>query len=155
MAPFTLRPSALLAFSFGAAHAAAAAFVVPLEIPLFAKAALWAAIGIGAFRTVSRHGLLLDRQAIVSGWIDAAGGATVHFRDGRSVAAEVLGTTYVTPGLTVLNFRVREERRACCAVLYSGNVGGEDFRRLRVLLKWGRSADRAAGAAMPNEDSVP
>jgi toxin CptA len=52
-----------------------------------------------------------------------------------------LGTTYVTPYLTVLNLRGHGERGARHVTLLPDSLHAEDFRKLRVWLRW--KEDRA------------
>ena len=54
---------------------------------------------------------------------------------------DVLGTTYVTPYLTVLNLRGHGERGARHVTLLPDSLHAEDFRKLRVWLRW--KEDRA------------
>jgi toxin CptA len=61
---------------------------------------------------------------------------SVQTRRGEWRECEVLGSTYVTAFLTVLNFRVSGARRVRSVVLMSDSMAADDFRRLRVWLRW-------------------
>lgn len=50
--------------------------------------------------------------------------------------AALLPSSFVTPYLTILNFRHADERRARSVVILPDRVQPDLFRRLRVLLRW-------------------
>ena len=56
---------------------------------------------------------------------------------------EVLGTTYVTPYLTVLNLRRPGERRTRHVTLLPDSLHADDFRKLRVWLRWKEDGAKA------------
>ena len=136
MAHFTLRASRLLAAGFTAIHAASAAVTLPLQLPVAAKAVLWAAIAASLTHALLRHAFLLTANAIVAGVITDASLASFTRHDGREVDAEILDTTYVTPSLTLLNLREQGAVRPRHVILVRDNVEVEDFRELRVVLRW-------------------
>ena len=51
--------------------------------------------------------------------------------------ARVLGTSYVSPRLSVINLRLDGRMFARHMLIVSDNADAECFRRLRVLLRWG------------------
>lgn len=57
-------------------------------------------------------------------------------RDGNEHKAELLGSSFVAPYLTVLNLKPEGGFLARHAVLLPDNIDAEIFRKLRVLLKW-------------------
>lgn len=57
-------------------------------------------------------------------------------KDGECHEAALLGTSFVSPYLTVLNLKPTESRLWRHVVILPDNVDGECFRKLRVLLKW-------------------
>jgi hypothetical protein len=66
------------------------------------------------------------------------GAASLQTRDGKWVDGEVLGSSYVSPSLTVVNFRPRGRWRACHLILVPDNADPHEFRRLRTWLRWKR-----------------
>lgn len=59
-------------------------------------------------------------------------------RDGKSGACTLLGTSFVSPALVVLNLRAVDARRDVALLITPAAVGDEVFRRLLVRLRIGR-----------------
>ena len=140
----TLKPSRTIAVALVLAHALAATTVMPLELSLSAKAALILVLGLSMFHAIYRHALLRTTRAVVAIEVKDQCTAVVEGRDGSWRDARILGSTYVTPRLTVINLKVSGERLARHVVLVPDNVDAADFRNLRVLLRWLRPAAEAA-----------
>ncbi len=66
--------------------------------------------------------------------------AAVQGRDHAWRDVRILGTSYVTAPLTILNLRVTGERLTRHVLLVRGNIDEQEFRRMRVLLHWSRAA---------------
>ncbi len=60
-------------------------------------------------------------------------------RDDAWLPAHLLDA-FVTPALTVLRLRL-EDGKSVALTLLPDSLAGDDFRRLRVILKWGIDAD--------------
>ncbi|GBG15242.1 uncharacterized protein NMK_2845 [Novimethylophilus kurashikiensis] len=61
------------------------------------------------------------------------------------VPAEILGSSFVQPWLTVLHLRLEGRKRMLPVVLFPDALPHEAFRRLRVWLNWGwKSGDEQA-----------
>jgi hypothetical protein len=147
----SLRPSRLLAAGLVLAHTAAAATVFPLEVDVTWKALLAAAILASLVRGLHRHALLRSSGSIVELEIHDREYACVRTLGGEWREARILGTTCVTPALTAINLKVNARRTATHALLVRDNVNPEDFRKIRVLLRWAQpkpadSADHRAVA---------
>jgi hypothetical protein len=69
-------------------------------------------------------------------------------RDGRRVACELLGSSYVSSNLTIVSLRPRGGAGARRVVLVEDNVEPRDFRRLRTWLRWKRGKPEDLGAAL-------
>jgi toxin CptA len=147
MLRISLKPSRYLAALVGAAHAAAAALVLPLDLPLAAKVALGAAIVLSAWHSAWGGAMLRGSRSILSIELDRERRISVQSRAGGWQEATLLGTTYVSPALTILNVRVRGERLARHVVVLPDSMPSEDFRQLRVLLRWSRKPADAGAAA--------
>lgn len=145
-----LRPSRSLAIVVCAAHAVAAVLVLPLQIGAAAKIGLWTVVAASLVRAL-REALLMGADAIVGATIHDGAHATVSLRSGTEVEARILGTTYVTPMLTALNLHIAGSRFARHVLLVPDNIDREDYRKLRVVLKWARSD----ASATPSGDSAP
>ncbi len=135
MLAVSLRPSRSLALLVGGMHAAAGAFVwmtlpVWLAIPL-------AACLLASFRFYLRRDCLRVAPGAFIGFeIRPDCSCAVQTRRGDWLEAQLLPTSFVAPYLTVLNLRIEGRRLPAHVTVFHDAVNGEDFRRLRVLLRW-------------------
>ena len=83
-----------------------------------------------------RDGLLALPNSIIALHVHSDCQCEVKIKQGEWIEAELLGTSFVAPYLTVLNFKVPGKRLAWHSVIFPDAVDREDFRQLRVLLKW-------------------
>jgi len=132
-----LRPSWTLAAILAAAHGAAIAAVVVVEMPpwltFVAIAALFANLVLEL-----RHALLRMPDAIVGIEISSDDVLSVQTRRGEWLESEVLGSSYVVSFLAILNLRETASRKSRRVVVLPDSMAAEDFRQLRVWLRWGR-----------------
>ena len=149
MTRFAVRPSRYLTIVLSIAHVAAAVLVLELQLPVAVMMFHCAVITASFAHALLHHALWRTPDAIVAARLADATEASLKRRDGRVIDADILGTTYVTPSLTVLNVRERGARAARHIVLVPDNIDAEAFRRLRVLLRWSR--DRLATKAQAPE----
>jgi len=85
---------------------------------------------------VRREGWRLAPAAVVSFTLYPDCRCEFQTRDGNVHAAELLGSSFVAPYLTVLNLKPANSFLARHAVIVPDNVDAELFRKLRVALKW-------------------
>ena len=140
-----LKPSRYLLCAFTTAHTTAAVLVLPLQLPASLKATIWLLIAASLVHSLLRHALLRTPNAVIAARIHNSQEATLTLRIGAQYPAQILGTTYVSPFLTVLNARAAGERFPRHMLLTSDNMDPDDYRRLRVILRWSRG--RIASAA--------
>lgn len=131
-----LKASGHLCAGFIAVHMAAAGTVAPVVFPPWVKAILLAAIGVSLVLAVRRYAFLSSAHAITAIELEDDG-AVVCRRDGRRERARLLGSTYISPYLTLLNLRITGRLPAQHVIVVPDNVEEEAFRRLRVWLRWG------------------
>jgi toxin CptA len=132
-----LKPSRYLAAAFAVVHVAAAATLLPLDLHVAVKLALAMLVGVSLAHALRRHAFLRGTGAITAVEIcDNTTGAALSRRAGWH-DVRILGTSYVTPWLTVLNL-ARFGGRPRHVLIVPDNVDAEDFRRARVLLRWRR-----------------
>jgi hypothetical protein len=67
------------------------------------------------------------------------GAAVIHTRQGRSSVAQVLGSSFVSPILAILDLRVTDGRLRRAVPVAFDSLQRDDFRRLRVWLRWQRA----------------
>lgn len=132
-----LKRSRKLVAVLTAAHAAAAMNLVPLDVPIWAKLALTLLIAASLGYTVRRYALLRSSAALTALELRENDSSAIRTGGENWQEARILGTTYVSPSLTVVNVRVPGGWRARHIVIVSDNVDAESFRRLRVQLRWG------------------
>lgn len=140
----TLLPSRRLAALLTAMHLLA---VLPLALaPLdtVLRLALSLALVLSLLYYGYRHGLRRSGAAVDSLHLAADGTFSVRLRQGDWQPVEVRGSSFVQPWLTVLHLGLAGQRRGLALVLLPDMLPREDFRRLRVWLRWGRKQENNA-----------
>lgn len=133
-----LKASPVLVTSLTLVHVCAAATLLPLDLALEAKVVIAFAIIISLVRAIRLHALLCARESVVALEAEDQEHCALRTRDGIVHDARVLRSTYVTPALTVINAQVAGERLGRHVLLVKDRLQPEDFRQLRVLLRWAR-----------------
>jgi toxin CptA len=141
-----ISPSVRLAVALCLVHGLAAGLLWLVPIPALGKAALTLAIAISLVYLLARDALLHAAQAIVALEFDDGGSVFFQTRGGRRVECELLGSSYVSPSLTIVSMRPRDRARTRQVVLVEDNVEARDFRRLRTWLRWKRGGGEGLGA---------
>ena len=139
----TLLPSRLLAALLTAMHLLALLplLLAPLDTAL--RLALSLALVFSLLYYGYRYGL--RQVGAVDGLHLAADGTfSVHLLQGDWQPAEVRGSSFVQPWLTVLHLGLAGRRGGLALVLLPDMLPREDFRRLRVWLRWGRKEVNSA-----------
>jgi hypothetical protein len=134
----SLDRSPRIAIALAIGHITGAVAVVPLEVAAALKAALVLAIVASLVHSICRHALLFTKNAVLTVEVRDQETAALQARDGKWRDARILATSYVTAALTVLNLRVAGERLPRHVLLVRDNVDEQEFRRVRVLLRWPR-----------------
>jgi toxin CptA len=151
MLRITLGRSGLLAVILLLAHACAVSLVLMIELPQWLKVAAATALILQCAFLVHRRALLLDAQAVLALEVASDHRMNIQTRSGGWQACDVLGSTYVTPYLTIMNLQLAGERMAKHVVLLPDSLDRDDFRKLRVWLKW--KNDTPASDPVENEQS--
>lgn len=141
-----LRPSWILAALLTAAHGAAIAIIVVVDMPPWLKLVAMAALALNFLFDIRRTALLLMPESVTAIEIAADDTLSIQTRRGEWIECEVLGNTYVVSFLTVLNLRERENGAVRRVVILPDSMEREDFRRLRVWLRWKAHDAKADGA---------
>ena len=134
----SLTRSRSLAIVFAGAHLVATLSAVAVQLPLAAKTGVLVAVATSLYRCLRRYAWLREPKSIVWFELPDAESIVVRLRDGGCSSGRVLGTTLVTPLLTVINVRLQASSCAQHVLLVPDNLHADDFRAVRVLLKWGR-----------------
>lgn len=131
---FKLGASRQLATALVLAHAGALAALIPIEAPLWLRAALATALLISLYRCVTRHALRSGSAAITGlRWRDGEG---ISVRLGRSPALQAarIRSRFVHRSLVLLWVQLEGSRRARPLAVAADSLDGEAFRRLRAAL---------------------
>lgn len=125
-------------YGISAAHAAAACLLLAGDIPVSLKTAGTLALVASLAFYVWRIALLRSPQSIVAIEIGDSDRREIAFqtRNGLWHACSLLGTSFVSPGLTILNLSPQGARLMRSVVIVPDNVQFEDFRQLRIWLRW-------------------
>jgi toxin CptA len=137
-------PSVLIAISVSLVHLAAGGVVWLVPIPVLGKAVFTAAIALSLVYFMARDAALHAQGSIVALELGERGEISCQTRSGAWIECELLGSTYVSPHMTIVNLRPRGWLRYRKVILVPDNVDPRDFRRLRMWLKW-----RSGTAAEP------
>jgi toxin CptA len=132
-----LQPSRRLAAVLIAAHVAVAGLLLLLPLPAWALAGTAVVLLTSAVHAVAHHALRRGRRAVTA--LDFGDREQVHIglRDGSWRTGRILGTSTVGIALTILNIALDERRLPVHVIIVYDSLGADDFRRLRVWLRWG------------------
>ncbi|HKU69977.1 MAG TPA: protein YgfX [Burkholderiales bacterium] len=134
--------SALLGAGIAVTHAAAVAvfWFVPLALPM--QVLLTLAVAASLAYLVYRHALLRAPQSIVA--LETHDGSlSVRTRQGEWLEGEVLGSSYVSAIITIVNFLPHGRWRVLHVILVPDNSNPQDFRHLRTWLRWKKGEEEA------------
>jgi toxin CptA len=137
-----VAPSVMLASVLSALHLAAAGLLWIAPLPVLGKMVFTGAVAISLIYYMARDASLHAPHSIVALEIRDGGAVLLQTRRGDWLEGELLGSSYVSAHLTIVNFRPRGCWAARHVVLVPDNVNSEDFRYLRTRLRW-RGSDPA------------
>jgi len=136
-----LRPSRNATCVFAVLTGFAIVLLVIMPAPLWTDAlAALVLIGWAAHR-IRQHGLRRVPSSIVEVMLYEDRTIVVQRKDGRMRAGRVLDCSHVHPAFTSIVWRPDGARLARSVPIVADMLGADDFRRLRVLLRYGRSDD--------------
>jgi toxin CptA len=119
-----------------AAHGAAIAMIALVGLPLWLQLIALAALVLSLMFNVRQYALLRSPDAVVAIDIASDDAFSVQTRREDWIECEVLGSTYVTAFLTVLNLREKDSGAVRRVTILPDSIEAEDFRGLRVWLRW-------------------
>ena len=131
-----ISPSVWIAAALCLTHVAAAALVWVIPMPDMGKLVLTVAIALSLVFFVARDAALHAAHAIVAIEIRDGGEAAFQTRRGEWLDCEVLGSSFVSPHITIVNLRPLLRWGTRRLILVPDNVDPRDFRRLRTWLRW-------------------
>jgi toxin CptA len=148
-----LKPSIRLVVMLSLAHFSAIGLLWPLTLPAAVKLAGSAILALSLFFYLRHYALLRSPESVMRLELSDDMTCTLELRRGERIACTLLGSSFVTPYLTVLELKPhklpeplqplvlpisRTLRRfsARSIVIMPDGVDIEKFRQLRVLLRW-------------------
>lgn len=139
MLKISIKPSRRLALLLCLAHGAAAAAALLTDVSIWVKISLVLVIGASCASCLYGPALLRSGKAIVS----------FEIKDGRAVSFQtlrgewhqgmLLDSSFVSPWLAILNIKMEASRFARHVVIMPDGIDADDFRQLRVWLRWRRT----------------
>ncbi len=131
-----LNPSGYLTLLFSAAHAIAVGLVLALPLPIGLKLVTTLVICTSFVFYLKRNARLAAPNSIIALEIEEDCTCAIETRSGKRLDCILLPTSYVSASLTILNLKADGEMLARHVVILPDSINPEDFRKLRVLLRW-------------------
>lgn len=136
MLDIRLKPSGYLTLLLSATHAIAIGLFLVLSLPIWLKVAAILAFCTSLVFYLKRNAWLAAPNSIIALEIKDDYTGAIETRGGKRLDCILLPTSYVSASLTVLNLKADGERMARHVVILPDAINSEDFRKLRVLLRW-------------------
>ncbi len=131
-----LQPTRRLAVWLAGAHLVAMSVLFVLPLAPWIQWCGVVVLLVSATLTVMHYAMRRGRNAVTAlAFVDRAL-LRARTRNGVWHPGRVLGTSTVGAALAVLNLRL-DDRRTVHVVIPADSLAAEDFRRLRVWLRWG------------------
>ncbi len=132
-------PSPLAGAAIGIAALATLVVALALPMPPLAQAMLGAVILAWAGSTLRSAALRRGSGGVVALHLGADRLVVVRHADGRSIAGHLRSATHVSALLTTIAWRPDGAWRTRAILVLPDMLPAEDFRRLRILLRYARS----------------
>ena len=136
MLRIALKPSPYLAISLSLGHLGALASVALVPLALWLKLALSIVLLLSLARALRHGAWRMAPSSIVALACDREGAIQFTQRDGQTIDAQVLGSSFVAAYLTIVLLKPIFGGRVRPALVLPDMVAPELFRQLRVWLKW-------------------
>ena len=130
----------MLASILALAHGAAVAVVLLVNIPWWLQGAAAACLILNLFVVVRGQALLLGPESVVAIEIHSDNTFSGQSRSGKWTEYAVMGNSYVAPYLTVINLQHSRSDAKKRITILPDTMDAEDFRKLRVWLRWKEDA---------------
>lgn len=152
-----LKPSMRLAMTLSLAHFSAIGLLWPLTLPAIAQLAGSAILALSLVFHLRRYALLSSPASVTGLELSDEMICTLELRRGARITCTLLGSSFVAPYLTVLELkplRILESGGSmqsltppvsrsplrifsgCSVTILPDGIDAEEFRQLRVLLRW-------------------
>lgn len=145
MLKLRLGVSWVLAAVLVAAHGGVIALILLIvEIAWWVKGLLAAALALNLALQIRLSVLLRTKDSVIA--IEDSGEDTlvVETRRGERIECDVLGTTFVSAFMTILNLKAVDGGQTRNVAIFADAVNADDFRKLRIWLRWKAGGEQAA-----------
>lgn len=131
-----LKPSHRLAALLGAAHGGVLLLLMILPLPQWSIVLIAVLLLGSAVHTIARHARRLGKHAVTA--LELIDREQLQFRTGDGVwhRGELLDSSTISLWIVLLNIRTDRGRNRHVVIPGDG-IGADDFRHLRVWLRWG------------------
>jgi toxin CptA len=130
------KPSGRLTLLLSAVHVIAIGLFLVLPLPIWLKVAAILAFCTSFAFYFERNARLAAPNSIIALETGEDCTCVIETRNGRQLDGILLPTSYVSASLTLLNLKAHGERLARHVVILPDAINSEDFRKLRVFLRW-------------------
>lgn len=141
---YTLRPSRVLAFVLGLLVLLVLIVLWQMTIPLLLMAGSMLMVMVWAGYHLALDANLRMPHACVAFRLEEAGEVMLILRNGLHVPCRLRPDSLVTPYLVILNASMSGQHGERSVLIAPDSMNAENFRRLRVALKWGEAAPQEA-----------
>ncbi|MEN6586693.1 MAG: protein YgfX [Sulfuricella sp.] len=136
MLDLQLHPSRTLGMLLAAAHAVSLLLIWVMPLILVLQLAASLLLATSFLFHLRRDGRLAAPNSITRLRFSPDCQCAYQTRDGAWHEAKLLGSSLVSPWLSVLNFKPDGRRMPRHAVIFPDSADAEGRRKLRVLLRW-------------------
>ncbi|HVE49095.1 MAG TPA: protein YgfX [Casimicrobiaceae bacterium] len=140
-----LRPSRTLLLAIPVVAGGAFASWLSISAPLWSDAIVALMIVCWMVDAIRRHGWRTSRSAVVEVLLSGDAVVVVRLRSGELIAGHVRAASFIHPLVTTIVWRPDDALFSRTFPIVPDMIDVDDFRRLRVLLRYGRR-EVAAGA---------
>jgi toxin CptA len=140
----SVKSSVLISIAVCLVHLAAGVVLWLVPIPVVGQAVLSFAIAFSLIFFMARDAGLHAANSIVALELRDSGEIALQLLKGEWFDCELLGSSFVSPQMTVINLLPRGRRFSRRLILVPDNVDPRDFRRLRIWLRWKGGEDVSA-----------
>lgn len=130
------QPSHRLAVILSLVHLVAAGLLWPLALSWSSQMIIVVVLVVSLIHYLRQDALLTANNAVVALELSDGMQCMLITHSGKSIVCTVLGSTFVAPYLMVLNLKLAEKFFMCSVVILSDSIDAEEFRQLRVWLRW-------------------
>ncbi len=131
-----LKPSRQLTLILSLVHLVAASLLWPLVLPLVIKLTGIVLLVASLTYYLRKDAFLSFSHSVVSFELSDEMRCTLTTRSGELMNCWIQNSTFVAPYLTVLNLKPEGKFFVRSVVILSDSLVAEEFRRLRILLRW-------------------